>query len=503
YYRSKTSPVKYWYTFCAIVGVSILGVGLESFIGYRSVGFVYLLAVIFIGMFGSIGAVALAATLSAGIWNYFFIPPKFTFQIRNTEDTLMCLAFFVVALITGFLTNRIRFHEMVIREREQRTNVLYGILQEIAAATEKSEFLNKVIDRVGQILNADCGVILRKPEGGLEFDDAKSYSIRLNEKDQAVAQWCFDKTKPAGWSTDTLSEARALFLPLKGSTETVGVFVFQPKRKIRKIDLDKENLLISIVRQLGAALEKHFLMKRLSEAQRLKDSEELHQTLLNSISHEMRTPLTAILGGASALEDESTLNDKTQLKKIADGLHDAGERLNRVIENLLDMSRLNSGVLSLRLEWHDVNDLLGIVLKKLDKALSKHTVKTHFMDEVTLLKIDYRLMEHAVSNVILNASMYSPEGTEIEIFMRKDRSRFYIEVADQGPGIPENSLNHVFEKFYRVPGTPAGGTGLGLSIVKSIVELHKGVVAVQNVQPHGAKFAIILPLEEQPQLPRE
>lgn len=503
YYRSKTGFIKYWYMICILLSISVMGGVIESFIGYRAVAFLFLLAVIIVGMFGSIGVVFASAVMSALIWNYFFIPPKMTLTISNTEDFLMCIAFFVVALITGFLTNRIRFHEKVIREREERTNVLYEVLHDIANSEEKSDLLSKVTSRVGTLLDATCGVLLRSTRGKLEFDDARIFSVRLNEKDQAVAQWCFENKKSAGWSTDTLSQSRALFIPLKGATETVGVFVFQPIRKARKLDLEKESLLLSIVRQLGVSIERHFLTKRLAEAQRMKDSEELHQTLLNSISHEMRTPLTAILGAASALENDAAIIDPKYVKDVAHGLHGAADRLNRVIENLLDMSRLNSGVLSLKLEWHDFNDLLSVVVKKLEKPLTGYRLKIDFLEDIHLVKMDYRLMEHAIANIILNATMYAPLGTEIKITQKRTDTHFVIEIEDGGPGIPEESMSKVFDKFYRVPGSPTGGTGLGLSIVKSIIELHKGQVSIRSVQPHGACFVIELPLEAQPKVPGE
>ncbi len=505
YYRTKTGPIKYWYTFCGVSATCILGEALNSFIGYRAVGFVFLLAVIIIGMFGSIGAVIFAASLSALVWDFFFISPKMTLAINNTEDFLMCVAFFVVALITGFLTNRIRFHEKVMREREERTNVLYEVLQDIANATEKSDFLESVTSRVGNLLDANCGVILKSSNGKLEFDQERKYSIHLSEKEQAVAQWCFENRKPAGWSTDTLSQSRALYLPLKGTAESVGIFIFEPLKisRKRKLDLEKESLLFSIVRQLGMSVEKHFLTKRLSENQRLKDSEELHQTLLNSISHEMRTPLTAILGAAYALDDDMQIGSKKYVKEVASDLHDAGDRLNRVIENLLDMSRLNSGVLSLKLEWHDFGDLLSVVVKKLEKPLAHHRLKINSLDDVPLLKIDFRLMEHAISNLVLNAAMYTPPGSEISIIQKRTDTHFILEIQDTGLGIPNESLDKIFEKFYRVPGSPTGGTGLGLSIVKSIVELHKGIISVHNINPQGACFIIDLPLDEQPPVPVE
>lgn len=500
YYQTKTGALAYWYSLWFIIAVSFFGYALEPWMGYQSVGFIFLLGVVAVGVMSSLGAVIVAATLSAFVWNFFFIPPKFTFAITKTEDFLMCIAFFVIALIVGFLTNRIRFHEKVIRDREERTYVLYQILQDITSSQNKSEFLKKVAERTGNVLGGSCGVVLKSSSGKLDFSNAKEYSLNLTEKEQAVAQWSFEKNKPSGWSTDTLSESRSLYLPLYGASEIVGVFIFKPDKKAGRLDLEKENLLHSIVRQLGGAIERHFLMKRLAEAQRLKDSEALHQTLLNSISHEMRTPLTAIMGSASALENEAHLQDQNNIASLAQNIHEAGERLNRVIENLLDMSRLNSGVLALNLDWHDMSDLTQVIVKKLEKVLKKHSIRLHSDSELILCRVDHRLMEHAISNILINAAMYTPENSKIEVFFKNHENSILIEIQDEGPGIPEESLEKIFNKFYRVPGSPTGGTGLGLSIAKSIIELHKGSLFVENRQPHGARFTIQLPFEQPPSL---
>ncbi len=250
------------------------------------------------------------------------------------------------------------------------------------------------------------------------------------------------------------------------------------------------------------SLERHFFEKRLQENHRLKESEKLHQTLLNSISHEMRTPLTTILGWASSLEDEATIKDPQFVRSVATHLIDAGDRLNRVIENLLDMSRLNSGVLELKLEWHDVHDLIGVTLKKLGKNLANHSIRTLLPDYLLVVKMDFRFMEHAISNLILNAAIYSPCNTEILVSADFIDRKLNIIIDDRGPGIPEESRDRVFEKFYRVPGTPTGGTGLGLSIVKSIVEAHKGNISVGSNPDGGARFTIMLPaVEEIPAVP--
>lgn len=500
-YRTKTGFVKYWNTLWFLLGITFLSAFIENFVGYRVIGFIYLLVVLIVGMFGSIGAVLFAATFSALAWDFLFINPKFTFTIASPEDIILCFAYFVVALITGFLTNRIRFHERLMREREERMEVLYRVLKDISDSKNKEEFIDKVRSRIGALLEGECGVVLKGRDGLLDFSGSKSYSLNLDERERAVALWTFQNQKSAGWSTETLSQARALYIPLQGTNENIGVFLFRPERKVRKLGPDQENLLYTIIGQLGLSIERHFLGKRIAEAQRLEDSEKLQQTILSSISHELRTPLTAILGSTAALDND--LIENPLAKNIVKDLEANGERLNRVIENLLDMSRLSSGSLALNLEWQDMSDLIGVVLKKHAKPLSAHRVSVDLQPELPLVRLDFRLFEHALANLVINAAQYSDPNTEIFVRVRATGKHLLLAVEDHGSGIPEEYVSQVFEKFYRVPGTLPGGTGLGLSIVRNIVELHRGTVRYEKNEPHGSRFVIDLPLEQQPEIPEE
>jgi two-component system sensor histidine kinase KdpD len=501
--RIKSGPLAYWYVGWFLFGVSFISGFVNQVLTYRAVGFIYLLAVMVVGLFSSLGPVVFAAAISAIVWNYYFIPPQFTLAISSADDFILVLSYFVVALITGTLTSRVKRQESLIREREERTNFLYEIIQEIAGSEDEADYLSKIVDRVDILLNAECGIIMKDHHGRLNFKDMKSYSVILNEKDQAVAAWAFENGKAAGWSTDTLSEAKALYIPIRGHVETVGVFIFKPQGR-RKLSLEKENLLYTVTRQIGISMERQFTRTRLAENKKLRDSEELHQTLLNSISHELRTPLTSILGYVPFLEDDRVAGNPENVKGVAAQLQEAGERLNQVIENLLDMTRLNSGVLSLNLEWQDIHDLINVILKKLKRNLDRHEIAVHIAENVPLLKVDFRLMEHAISNLILNAATYSPQSTCIDIAAERINGKIQIRVEDEGSGIPKEFLSQIFEKFYRMPGSAPGGTGLGLSIVKSIVELHQGNVFAENRESHrGARFVIELPVAEPPPHPME
>lgn len=499
-----SGPFSYWNAFWFLLGTSFLNGMLEPLIGYRAVGFLFLLGVLGVGLVSTIGPTFFVAALSALVWNYFFIPPRLTFAVNEPEDGVLIFIYLVAALVTGYLTSRVRAHERILRDREDRTNALFEVSQDIAGSRLKEEFLAKINARVGRLLDGECRILLASQESKLAVSEKKSYSPHppLSEKEQAVAVWAFESGKVAGWSTETLSESNALYVPLKAPDETVGVLVYQPRTK-RKLNLERENILHSIASQLAVSLQRHFFEKRLRESDRLKESEKIHETLLNSISHEMRTPLTAVIGTATALDDEANSKNPDYVRALAQNLLEAGDRLNRVIENLLDMSRLNSGMLALKLEWHDVSDLVGVTLKKLGRNLNQHRVEIEMPKDLPLVEMDFRLMEHALANLLLNAAAYSPHGTFIRISARKADSTLLLAVEDQGPGVPENLLDMVFEKFFRVPGTPTGGVGLGLSIVKNIVEFHKGRVGVENRIDGGARFTIELPLTEAPPVPKE
>lgn len=500
-YRTNTGLFKYYNTLWFLLGISFLGFLLEPVIGYRAIGFIFLLGILAVGMFGSIGAVLLSAIISAVVWGICFIPPKYSLIITQPDDMILCFSYFVVAMTLGFLTNRIRLHEKLVLDRQNKTDFLYESLKDIASSETKEDLIRKVSSRVEELFKGDCAVIIKDKDGNLDFKVVNGYSSELKENERAVALWTFQKQKTAGWSTDTLMQTNSMYIPLQGANENIGVFIFRPSNPNRKFAPDQENLLYTIIGQLGVALERNLLSLRVSETQRLEDSEKLHQTILSSISHELRTPLTVILGAAASLDSEF-ISDPN-VRELAANIATNGDRLNRVIENLLDMSRLSNGSLALKLEWHDLSDLIGVISRKLSKSLVNYKLVVNIALDFQLLKIDFRLFEHALLNLILNATQYSGLGTKILVEAYKKNERMVIEVKDEGSGIPKEFEDHIFEKFYRVPGSPTGGTGLGLSIVKNIVELHKGSIHYEQNIPKGSKFVIELPLEKQPEMPKD
>ena len=494
--RFRSAPLLYWNTFWFIAAIGIVTALFESAAGYRAIGFVYLLAVLIVGSLAPLGPTLFAAILSGLVWNLVFIPPRFSFAISEPADIIMCLVYVVVAGITGLLTNRIRFQERSLREREERTQALFEVSQDIASSATIRQALLRITDRVGKLLGGRCAVYLVNKKGQLHSDFAGS----LTEKEYAVAQWALDNQRAAGWSTDTLADAGGLTIPLLGNARPTGVFVYSPSQR-RRLNLEQENVLEAVTRQIAVAVEKESLESRARESSRLRESEKLHQTLLSSISHEMRTPLTAILGAVTALSENA--NDPARVRTFADQLYDSGERLNRVIGNLLDLSRLNSGVLSPKPEWQDVAEIVHFTLRGIQRHLQNHKINVQIPEGLPLVEIDFRLFEHALANVILNAALYSPANTEITVRAREDRDRLLLSVEDRGPGLPDSEREKVFEKFYRVPGTPAGGTGVGLTIARGLTEAHGGRVFLSGRAGGGTVVTFELPIRPQPSPPAE
>jgi two-component system sensor histidine kinase KdpD len=278
-----------------------------------------------------------------------------------------------------------------------------------------------------------------------------------------------------------------------------GVLSFTPNKPDSFLSMDDKNLLTAIAWQVAVFLEQEAYKDRARESERLKESERLYQTILDSISHEIKTPLTAIMGLASVLNGGEIRDEKSRAR-LLDELSESSERLNREVGNILDMSRLSSGIINLKREWTDVREIIESSLGKLEKYVKDHTVRVSVPDDIPFVRVDFTLFESAVTNLLLNAAKYTPAGSAIEVSVRAADGKILLTVADNGPGLAADQLVSVFEKFYRVPGTPSGGTGLGLSIAKSVVELHGGAITAQDRPQGGLEIVISLPLERQPDL---
>ena len=476
---------------------TVVGVFTADIVGYRAVALVYLFVISVLGLFVGRGPVFLAALLSAVLWDYLFIPPAFTIYISKFEDLLMFAMYFIIALIVGTLTSRLHNQEKAVRRREERATAMYTLAREVASAITMDDVLATAVKQIGQAFDAEVAFILTGPHGRLLVRVHPAGTLKLSEKESSVALLAFSTGKSTGRFTDTLPLAEAQYVPLRAPNGTVGVMGVRA-RDNRRPTLDQQNLLETFARQIALAIERERLEESDEHTRMVLESERLYKTLLNSVSHELRTPIATISGAASSLLDARTVANPDTRATLINEIQDGVDRLNRVVENLLDMTRLESGMLKLNMQWCDVSDLINMAVNHTKRDLANHEVILEIAPDLPLVCVDYVLLEQALVNLLHNAAVHTPPGTRVRVTAEVEDRELLLHVADRGPGLPTEALERIFDKFYRASNAPPGGTGLGLSITRGLVEAQGGKVTAENRANGGARFTIWLPLGDPP-----
>jgi two-component system sensor histidine kinase KdpD len=463
---------------------------LKEYIGYQIVAFGLLFTVSILALFVGIGPILLSAALSALVWDFFFIPPSFAFHVDKLEDVLMLLMYFIIALIGGIMTSRVRKQVRLTRERELRTNALYQLTRELSMTSGIDEVIRTSVKYISKYSRLDCSIILQGGNNLLDKTIKPENSLNLSDPELSIAEWSFQHSREAGRFTDTLPSTEYTFYPLIGNKLHLGVVVIKQKKPLTG---DEETFWDAYRTQISNALEREFLNDIARRASILDESDKLYKSLFNSISHELRIPVATIMGTTDTLLSGEF--DRDTNRHLYVEINKASERLNRLIENLLNMSRLESGRITPKLDWHDVHDLANKVIEVLKDELKRFNLEVSIPDVIPLVKIDLGLIEHVLHNLLLNATQYSKPGTTIRIKMYYDHRSFIIQVMDRGPGFPPDELQNVFNKFYRLKGSISGGTGLGLSIAKGFVEAHNGNITIENRKNGGSIITVKIPTE--------
>jgi two-component system sensor histidine kinase KdpD len=488
---SFTSNLRHYFTSTIIITLTaIICFLIKDFIGYQVVSFALLFVVSTLAFFYGTGPILLSASLSAIIWDFFFIPPPYTLHVDKPEDMLMLVMFFIIALLSGVLTSRIRRQEKKIRVREERTNALYQLTRELSTATGVEEVINIAKNDIKKYFHLESRILLKSDDGDLEYSSKKNGNFTISKNDMSVASWTFQHTAKAGKHTDTLPSANYTFYPLKGNQMNLGVVAIQQEIVFTQ---GEEQFWEAFISQISGKFEREYLRNMAKQAYLLNESDKLYKTLFNSISHELRIPVATIMGASDSLL--TTQHTEEISKELSSEIFKASKRLNRLIENLLNMSRLESGRITPRLDWCDIHDLINKVTESLQDELKPFSLHVVIPDDMPFIKIDFGLMEQVLYNLIYNSTQYASNSTNIRVKAFYDNGIMTLQVMDRGPGFPSKEISLIFNKFYRVEGSKAGGTGLGLSIAKGFTEAHKGTITVENRQNGGAKFTIRIPTE--------
>jgi two-component system sensor histidine kinase KdpD len=485
----------YLYAISSVVLVSLIGQSIRAVIDPTNLVMLYLLAVLVIATRWGRGPSVLAAVLSALAFDFFLVPPHLTLVIADAQYILTFLGLLAVGLVISTLAAREREQAGSARRREIHTAALYDLSRDLATAVSQTTAIQVAIRHISELFNCETAVFL--PTGDTLTIYARSAEFPVDSDNYTVPTWVFRQGQPAGLGTNTLSTAEARYLPLKTAQGVIGVVGIQPGENSRDfLSPDQQRLLEALLSQVALATEALQLADKAHQTQLLRETEKLQTALLNSISHNLRTPLASITGALSSLRDDEQMLDKAARQELLNTAWEEAERLNHLVGNLLNMTRLEAGAMKLALEPCDVQDLVGVTLAQMANRLRYRQLVVDVPGTLPPVYVDLVLVAQALVNLVDNATKYSPADTPIDIRAYVDHDQVVIKVSDQGRGIPSAELKHIFDKFYRVQQRNDSGTGLGLSITKGIVELHGGRVWASNRLDGGATFAIALPIAE-------
>lgn len=424
-------------------------------------------------------------------FNYCFVDPRFTFAVSDARYLVLFIVMVTIGLVISSLTSRLRDQVRLSSERERRTASLYSLSRQLVQGRSKVEISKGAAREIGTVFNGEVAVLV-KDENGLEVIAASESGFEESSNERAVAGWVLDHLQSAGLGTDTLPGSRAIYLPLKGAEQSIGVLAFKPQGQFESTS--QRQLLETFANGLGVALERIFLAKKSNEALLSAESERIRSTLLSSISHDLRTPLTSITGAASSL-----VHGRGDTKELSETIYSESMRLNQQIQNLLDMTRLQSGNVELNLSWQSPQELVASAIEKAAPALANRQLEVNHKGALGLFQADGLLIEKALVNLLENAGKFTKEGDSIKVTVFAENSNIVFLVTDTGPGIAPSVLSRIFSAGFHTEG---GGFGLGLSIVEAIARLHKGRCSVTNLPSGGAAFRIEFPRpDRQPEVP--
>jgi two-component system sensor histidine kinase KdpD len=482
-----------------------LGYGLQQVLDVQNIALVFLTSVLVTAVQFGLWPALYASAVSVLAFNFFFLPPLYTFTIADPENIVALFFFLVVAVLASNLTARVRSQAVAARVRAKTNEDLYLFSRKLAGVGSLDDVLWATAFQIASMIKVR--VVLLLPENGVVTVKA-GYPPEdiLDDADIAAAKWAFENDRPAGRGSDTLPGAKRLFLPMRTGRGVVGVIGIDADREGPLVAPEQRRLLVALSDQAALAIERVHLVEDVERARLATETDRLRSALLTSISHDLKTPLAAILGAAGTLKDLSAaLSDEAKADLLAT-IEEESERLNRFIANLLDMTRLESGAIEPNVSLHDVTDIVGSALRRSNGILARHRTEVEIAAELPMLKVDPVLLEQVLFNLLDNAAKYAPPGSAVRIQSWSDGKSVTLQILDEGQGIPPEDLGRIFDKFYRVRkgDRVRAGTGLGLAVCRGFIEAMGGAISAANrTDRPGAVFTITVPVPKQPAEPRE
>jgi len=494
---AQTFAWRYYLLGCGLVALAtLLGHFTSGLLAPTNILMIYLLCVTISAIVGGLGPSILVSILSVLTFDFFFVPPYLTLDVEQIQYIFTLIVFLLVGIALSYFTSMLRRQTETSKRHEQEMAALYALGQDLAVASDLQSYTSSIIKRIKWTIGQD--VIIFLPDARNEavlkaYTDSPEINVDANIFNAAARS--FQRKEITGCGTDAIKGAKALCLPLVTTRRAVGLIVLIRPEDASDYSVEQERLLSAYSDLAAVAIESIQLADELHNAEILKATEKLQTALLNAISHDLRTPLVSIIGVLSSLQEEGMDLDDADKKSLIQVAREEADRLNHLITNLLDESRLESGALKLSLQPAEVNDLVGATLEQLRSRVGNRTVKIDIPADLPFIRVDFGLFVQALVNIVDNALKYSPLDSLIEINGRCVQQEVHIEVVDQGTGIPEQDLPYIFDKFYRIKRPDnVSGTGLGLSITKGLVEAHGGRIEAKSQAGRGTIVSIILPV---------
>ncbi|WP_175912526.1 DUF4118 domain-containing protein [Burkholderia metallica] len=520
----RSPPRHYVYAAAICAAITVLASLVAERLDLTNLVMLYLLGVVFSAVRLGRGPGVLQSFLSVAAFDYFFVPPRMSFSVSDTQYLLTFFGMLLTSLVISHLTSTLTRQASVAQRRERRTGAIYAMARELGAALTTEQIVEIGSRHVGEVFRARVAFLLPdsadKVRQKIEEPDA-AVTLTGADLDSDVGQWVYDQQKPAGRGTDTLPATAALYLPLKAPMRTRGVLAVA-SREPRELEVpEQQRMLDAFAAQIALALERVHYVEIARDALVNMESERLRNSLLSAISHDLRTPLTTIVGFSSMLANGRAVaqgGDAAAAERVAqregelvDAIHDEALRMTGIVTNLLDMARLQAGSLQLKRQWSLLEETVGAALAACKRVLARHPARVALPADLPLLQMDAVLMERLFTNLFENAAKYTPPDTPLDIGAERvtdDGQPFVrVHVDDHGPGLPAGMETRIFDKFTRgekESATP--GIGLGLAICRAIVEAHGGKIgALNRTAPDGhvtgARFWFTLPVETPPAAP--
>jgi two-component system, OmpR family, sensor histidine kinase KdpD len=478
-----------------VLAATLLGELVKGRLEPTNIAMLYLLAVVIAAVRWGTGPAVATAILGVLSFDFFLVPPYLALRVADVQYVFTFIGLLAAGLVVGTLASRMRERAIQARRREAQTAALYRLAADLADSAGFDAVLQAIRKNVKQIVN--CGVAIYLPAGGALELASHDPGFPASEGEKGIARWAYENGSMAGGSPDETTKRKTRYLPFKTPEGVIGVLGICLRKGAEGLTQDEEGLLNALVSQAAVAIQRANLAEQSRHMELMRQTEKLQSALLSSISHDLRTPLVSITGTLTALQENDPGLDDATRKELIENASEEADRLNRIVGNLLDLTRMEAGTLRVSKRPCDLRDVLGASLEQLRDRIGDRAVRVAIPRDFPEVPMDYSFMMKAFYNLLDNAVKYSPQDSPIDIGARVRETEAVIEIRDRGTGIPVGDLARIFERFHRTEKTQrVAGTGLGLSISKGIIEAHGGRIAARNNADAGATFIVNLPLSD-------